>query len=124
MSKTVMIPNDTRPTWSCEINGARYAYAAGTEQTVPDEVAALIEANAANVVPENPPETVEETAKRISDEEIGKTFPDAPYAAGVTVLTTAPTADNEGEGHIIVILDEEPEVKYDGYIYLIKESQS
>ncbi len=44
--KTVMIPTFMSP-YKCTINGVTYVYPAGTEQTVPDEVAALIEANAA-----------------------------------------------------------------------------
>lgn len=42
MSKTVIIPTTADP-WICYINGVRYSYAAGTEQTVPDEVASIIE---------------------------------------------------------------------------------
>lgn len=44
--KTIMIPTFMSP-YKCTINGVTYVYPAGTEQTVPDEVAALIEANAA-----------------------------------------------------------------------------
>lgn len=42
MSKTVMIPSNMNP-WVCYINNNIYSYPAGTEQSVPDEVAALIE---------------------------------------------------------------------------------
>lgn len=41
--KTVIIPSNMNP-WTCEINGMKFSYKAGTEQTVPDEVAELIEA--------------------------------------------------------------------------------
>ena len=41
--KTVLIPTNMNP-WTCEINGMKFSYKAGTEQTVPDEVAELIEA--------------------------------------------------------------------------------
>lgn len=41
MSKSVKIPNTANP-WRCTINGVEYAYAPGTTQSVPDEVAALI----------------------------------------------------------------------------------
>ena len=41
MSKSVKIPNTANP-WRCMINGVEYAYAPGTTQSVPDEVAALI----------------------------------------------------------------------------------
>ena len=39
--RTVMIPTTENP-WQCEINGVKYSYPAGTEQTVPDQVADLI----------------------------------------------------------------------------------
>lgn len=41
--KTVIIPSNMNP-WTCEINGMRFSYKAGSEQSVPDEVAELIEA--------------------------------------------------------------------------------
>lgn len=37
------IPDNMRP-WSCEVNGVKYVYPAGTEQDVPEEVAAIIDA--------------------------------------------------------------------------------
>lgn len=37
------IPEDMRP-WECNVNGVKYVYPAGTEQNVPAEVAALIDA--------------------------------------------------------------------------------
>lgn len=42
MSKTVKIPSDRNP-WTCNINGVPYSYTAGSTQSVPDEVAALIQ---------------------------------------------------------------------------------
>ena len=42
MSKTVKIPTDRNP-WTCNINGVPYSYTAGSTQSVPDEVAALIQ---------------------------------------------------------------------------------
>ena len=42
MSKTVKIPDNMKP-WEAIINGVKYVYEAGTEQEVPDEVAAFIE---------------------------------------------------------------------------------
>ena len=42
MSKTVTIPSDRGYWWECKINGVLYRFPAGTTQTVPDEVAALI----------------------------------------------------------------------------------
>lgn len=55
MSKTVTIPEGMYPFWECELNGVKYSYKAGTSQSVPDEVAALIEANNAMAPVENPP---------------------------------------------------------------------
>lgn len=66
MSKTVMIPTEMGPFWESEINGKKYAYPSGTEQTVPDEVAALIEENARQTPVENPPETSEEEIVRVA----------------------------------------------------------
>ena len=43
MSKQVKIPDYTRPSWSCSINGVKYSYPAGTVQEVPDAVASFIE---------------------------------------------------------------------------------
>lgn len=42
MSKSVTIPSNMNP-WVCNINGVVYSYKAGSTQTVPDEVASLIE---------------------------------------------------------------------------------
>lgn len=42
MSKSVTIPSTNSPMWTCCINGTCYSYSAGSTQTVPDEVAALI----------------------------------------------------------------------------------
>lgn len=39
--KTVIIPNDYHP-FEVEVNGRKYRYPEGTEQNVPDEVAAVI----------------------------------------------------------------------------------
>lgn len=41
MSKTVLIPTETDP-FVVDINNVKYSYPAGTEQTVPDDVAAVI----------------------------------------------------------------------------------
>lgn len=54
--KIVMIP-DTHTMWEATINKKHYAYPGGTEQNVPDEVAALI-ADINRVFPEPTPETV------------------------------------------------------------------
>lgn len=40
--KTVTIPNTANP-WVCTINGVKYEYPAGSVQSVPDEVALLID---------------------------------------------------------------------------------
>ena len=54
--KTVMIPN-THTMWEATINKKHYAYPGGTMQTVPDEVAALIE-DITRAFPEPTPERV------------------------------------------------------------------
>lgn len=51
MSKTITIPADRGNPVFVTVNGRKYSYPAGTQQTVPDEVAALLAANeAANVI--------------------------------------------------------------------------
>lgn len=52
MSKSVKIPAGPDP-WVCRINEKTYSYPAGTTQTVPDEVAAVIAANQAMEPKEN-----------------------------------------------------------------------
>lgn len=51
MSKTITIPADRGNPVFVTVNGRKYSYPAGTEQTVPDEVAALFAANeSSNVI--------------------------------------------------------------------------
>ena len=50
MSKTVTIPNDKGNPVIVVINGVKYIYPAGSTQTVPDEVAALLADNKAEAV--------------------------------------------------------------------------
>lgn len=50
MSKTITIPNDKGNPVIVIINGVKYIYPAGSSQTVPDEVAALLENNKAEAV--------------------------------------------------------------------------
>lgn len=52
MSKSIKIPAGIDP-WVCQINEKTYSYPAGSTQTVPDEVAALIGDNAAMESTEN-----------------------------------------------------------------------
>lgn len=42
MAQTVIIPDNYKPTWKCEIGNKVYEYPSGTSQSVPDEVAAVI----------------------------------------------------------------------------------
>lgn len=56
MSKTVTIPSGDNP-FICKINDVYYSYPAGATVSVPDAVAALIQANAGNrEEPENKPD--------------------------------------------------------------------
>lgn len=43
MSKSRVIPSNTKPNWTCEIGNKVYTYMSGTTQTVPDEVAVIID---------------------------------------------------------------------------------
>lgn len=49
-------------------------------------------------------------------------IPSIPTSLPVETLTTAPTYPYFGTGMKLVVLDSEPSTKYDGYIYMIKES--
>lgn len=69
MSVTVKIPNDSHP-WRCNINGVEYVYAAGSTQSVPEEVAQLIheiETSAPVPAPVDPPIAPELPAVSASD---------------------------------------------------------
>ena len=44
------IPDNMQP-WTCEVNGVKYVYEAGTEQDVPEEVAHIIDAYWKSVEP-------------------------------------------------------------------------
>ena len=50
MSKSITIPSGCGNPVVVVINGVKYIYPAGSEQTVPDEVAALLETNAKEAV--------------------------------------------------------------------------
>ena len=94
MSRTVKIPDNLHP-WECEINGVKYGpYSAGSEQTVPDEVGAVIDAYNSSLPVENPPETCEEMAKRIADEEIETKAIVKSQIASVTKAGDEVTADD------------------------------
>lgn len=42
-NRTVKIPDNNKPFWSCEINGTVYTYPSGATKSVPSQVATLIE---------------------------------------------------------------------------------
>lgn len=46
------IPDNMNP-WTCEVNGVKYVYEAGTEQNVPEEVAHIIDAYWKSIEPVN-----------------------------------------------------------------------
>ena len=43
-TQSKLIPTSQKPYWKCKIDNTEYAYLAGTTQTVPDAVAAIIDA--------------------------------------------------------------------------------
>ena len=45
-TQSKLIPTTQKPYWKCKIDNTEYAYLAGTTQTVPDAVAAIIDAEA------------------------------------------------------------------------------
>lgn len=83
--KTVVIPSDRNP-WTCTINDVKYAYEAGTEQTVPDEVAAII--NQQGVYP---PEVMKPEQPWTPTEVSGYVKPEdlTPYAKTADVMAKA-----------------------------------
>lgn len=52
LMETRKIPDNMQP-WTCEVNGVKYVYEAGTEQDVPEEVAHIIDAYWKSVEPVN-----------------------------------------------------------------------
>lgn len=67
MAKTIKIPNNMKPYYEVEIGNKKYRYPAGTTQSVPDEVAAVIEANSNMRPKENPPKDYEEWEFTLAD---------------------------------------------------------
>ena len=53
MSKTIVMPTDRGSRITVEINGRKYVYKAGTQYTVPDEVAAAIDESLAEKPKQN-----------------------------------------------------------------------
>lgn len=78
MSKTVTIPMSPSP-YVVTINNTRYEYKAGATVSVPDEVAALIEANAGNAPVEYDP-----TVRLVT--EIGEDASDKQYPTAKAVM--------------------------------------
>lgn len=71
MSKTVQIPEWPYPAWEADINGHKYIYPSGTEQTVPDEVAEMLDQMRAYprlpVLPVDPPFGTREDAYTLAE---------------------------------------------------------
>ena len=86
MSKTVKIPEDRNPFVVEVNNGKKYSYPAGTVQTVPDEVAAVIASYEASGKPANPPF-------------IRKGMPDAGDDGDVLVAVDGSWAAQDGYGY-------------------------
>lgn len=90
MSKSVKIPAWPDP-WICHINERTYSYPAGTTQTVPDGVAALIAANQAM----EPKETTENVGKYLRKTATGTEWAAVTMPQGAAVANAtgdAPTA--------------------------------
>ena len=84
MSKSVKIPAGVDP-WVCRINTKTYSYPAGSTQTVPDEVAALISANEAM----EPEEINEGVGKYLRKTAAGTEWADVPHPSGAAVADAA-----------------------------------
>lgn len=84
MNKSVKIPTGVDP-WVCRINEKTYSYPAGSTQTVPDEVAALIQANAAL----EPTESSAGAGKFLRKTATGTEWVDVPHPSGAAVADAA-----------------------------------
>ena len=110
MSKTITIPSDKGNPVFVTLNGVRYTYRAGETVSVPDEVAALFESNAAeNVIygrrATHPLEAPERKGTSegipVMTDDNGNLYADAGSAAA-TVL-----GEIYVEGHKLIIPDDE-----------------
>ena len=149
MSKIRVIPSNMHP-WECEINGVPYGpYPAGTVQTVPDEVAAVIDNYYASQPKEAPPEASFEdqvmavvrahlseiiadgsiTTAKIADgaateaKIAADAITSAKFDAGARVpgvaVVTQAPTADNTDGIKIAVLASEPDTFYDGWLYLI-----
>lgn len=96
MSKTVKIPSTSNP-WKCVINNTTYVYEAGSEQTVPDEVADIIEAQ--NEFPPAAPE-------------VDKPFPAGGGGGAVVVHLSVGVVDDQE----VIIADKTPQDAWDAMV--------
>lgn len=71
----------------------------------------------------NPSVPVGTTPTDITGIRVGSSYYKPAIPSEITYLTTAPVADNTGSLKIVV-LDEEPATKYDGYLYIITGSSN
>ena len=97
MSKSVKIPAEPNP-WVCRINEKTYSYPAGTTQTVPDEVAEIIAANAAMA----PQESTAGVGKFLRKTATGQEWADAPHPAGAAVADAAGAAPTAAEFKVLL----------------------
>lgn len=92
MSKSVKIPTGPDP-WVCRINEKTYSYPAGTTQSVPDEVAAIIADNQAM----EPKEATENVGKYLRKTATGTEWAAVTIPQGVAVADAAGAAPTAAE---------------------------
>lgn len=109
MSKSIMIPAIGPNPYVVEINGVRYAYPAGTQQTVPDAVAAII----ANDVALRPQE----------DPNAGADTPAAIKAALDALTARVAALEEGGAGGNVEVIPFEMHVGEQGDITLTTEAE-
>lgn len=112
MSKEVKIPTSMQPDFVCTINNTTYRYKAGTTQTVPDEVAELIE-NINAQEPKEDPKAGESFEQQVSD------VVDPKIAAAVEEVTEKYVIDLtslEVQPGVQINLTEEDVITYDEFI--------
>jgi len=83
----------------------------------------ITESEAQNLIDERTPEPeVSDLGKYLKVGSTGTMWSVLPNSFPVTFTNVEPTSDNN-QGLIVVVLEDEPTQKYNGYIYLIEEGE-
>lgn len=86
-----VIPNNTKPTWSCKIGNTTYEYTSGTTQSVPENVAEIIDKYYALQPAEaNPKPTKYSDLPAATADALGGVY----QVTAIDDITSAPDADD------------------------------